>query len=116
VNEVQRRRTAPCRNVSESIDLLASIAAASRCQQIAQLLDRQVRIASMKHSVAVRTNQGQILRFRLRGSIELVNGYLVMRFDKAFPKLSEGFGKVECTGLAFQLSSTRQSRSLDTLG
>lgn len=72
--------------VGESIyDLLASIATTPSCQHIAQLLHRQVWIASMKHSVAVGAHQGQILRFRLRGPIELVNGYSVMRFDKAFP-------------------------------
>jgi hypothetical protein len=115
MHDFQRHRAAPCRNVSESTDLLASTAAASSCQQIAQLLDRQMWIASMKHAVAVGTHERQILRFGFRGSIELVNRNAMMRLDKTFPELTERFGKVKFTSLAFQLSSTSQSRSLNTL-
>lgn len=42
----------------ESSDRSTGIIAASSCQQIAQLLHRQVWVTSMKHSVAVRTDEG----------------------------------------------------------
>ncbi len=68
----------------------------------------------MKHAVAIWAHQSQVLRFRLRGATKPVDGYAVVRLNKALSKFSESLGKIECTGLAFQLPGLGQSGCLDT--